>query len=116
MTRTCLAMPGVTYAWAVEKAETNREQVDVVGIEAGRPEGPEGGARGHRCGRLVGVRDAALADPRPGHDPLVVRVDHLLEVGVGEDLVGDVASPAGDVGAADRGALVHHDGVTSMSG
>ena len=50
------------------------------------------------------------------HDPLVVRVDHLLEVGVGEDLVGDVASPAGDVGAADRRALVHHDGSTSMSG
>ena len=44
------------------------------------------GDGGHRRGRLVGGGDAALADPGPGHDPLVGRVDHPLEVGVGQDL------------------------------
>ena len=43
---------------------------------------PEAGDGGHRGGRLVGGRDPPLADPGPAHDPLVVRVDHPLEVGV----------------------------------
>ena len=44
------------------------------------------GDRGHRRGRLVGGRDAPLADAGARHDPLVGRVDHPLEVGVGQDL------------------------------
>ena len=43
--------------------------------------------------------DPPLADPGAAHDPLVGRVDHPLEVGVGQDAGGRVAAPAGDVGA-----------------
>ena len=44
------------------------------------------GHRGHRRGRLVGGRDPPLADPGAATDPLVGRVDHLLEVVVRQDL------------------------------
>ena len=40
----------------------------------------------HRRGGLVRRGDAALADAGARDDPLVVRVDHPLEVGVGQDL------------------------------
>ena len=56
------------------------------GLDAGRPDRPQRGDGGHRGGRLVGGGDAPLADAGPRHDPLVGRVDHAFEVGVGQDL------------------------------
>ena len=64
-----------------------------------------GGDRRHRGRRLVRRGDPSLADARPRHDPLVGRVDEPLEVGVGQDCVGRIASPAGDVGCV-RGSCV----------
>ena len=55
--------------------------------------------------------------PVRAHDPLVGRVDHPLEVGVGQDLARGVPAPAGDVGAAAWPARVRgvvHSGSTSM--
>src|SRR5207302_11051358 len=39
--------------------------------------------------RPVLVDDPPLADAGPLHDPLVVRLDHLLEIGVGQDALGE---------------------------
>ena len=54
--------------------------------------------------------------PGAGDDPLVVRVDHPLEVVVRQDLRRHVATPAGDVGARGCRSDVVHSGSTSMSG
>src|SRR6185295_13549627 len=61
---------------------------------------------------LVRCGNATLADPGTRPDPLVIRVDHPLEVGVGQDLRGGVPPPAGHVRMA-RGA---HRGSTSING
>src|SRR5262249_5029343 len=53
-----------------------------------------GGARLHHVPRM---------DPGARADPLVVRVDELLQVGVGQDALGDVASQRADAGPS----LVH---------
>ena len=57
---------------------------------------------------IVAVVSCAAATRRSripvrADDPLVGRVDHALEVGVGEDLLGRVAAPAGDADGARRG-------------
>jgi len=47
--------------------------------------------------RGLAVRGAAaLADAGARGDPLVARVDELLEIGVGDDLFRQVAAGAGD--------------------
>ena len=46
--------------------------------------------------RLVLVGDAALADAGPLDDPRVVGLDHLLEIGVGQDPLGRVRADPGD--------------------
>ena len=91
-----------------------QDDVDVVGLQPGHCDGllPRHGR--HRCSRLVGRRDTSLADPGPGADPFVGRVDHLLEVGVGQDAGRGVAPPTGDVGVAR--SLGAHSGSTSISG
>ena len=72
------------------------EQVDRVGGEPGVLDRGGAGLDGEGRGRLTVVGDAALADAGALDDPLVARVDALLEVGVGEPLVGDRGAPAGD--------------------
>ena len=47
-----------------------------------------------RRGRLAGAGDAALADAGALDDPLVAGVDALLEVGVGEPLLGERRCPS----------------------
>src|SRR5262249_32026417 len=54
------------------------------------------GADGQVGRRLAVVGDVALADAAALDDPLVVRVDHLLEVGVGQDPLGRVRADPGD--------------------
>ena len=71
---------------------------------------------GHRRGRLVGRGDPSLADARARDDPLVVGVDHALEVVVRQDLRRHVAAPPGDVGVALLRVGRVHSGSTSMSG
>src|SRR6185295_19501255 len=61
---------------------------------------------------LVRCGNATLADPGTRPDPLVIRVDHPLEIGVRQDLGGRVPPPAGHVRMA-RGA---HRGSTSING
>src|SRR5699024_10230083 len=65
------------------------------------------GHGGHRGGRLVGRRNAPLADAGPAHDPVVAGVHHALEVAIREDLGRRVAAPAGEMdrtGRAHRGS------------
>src|SRR6185436_8160843 len=101
----------------VGREGAEQDQVDVVGFDPGGPDRAQAGDRGHRCGRLVGGRDAPLPNPGPGPDPLVGRVDDLLEVGVRQDARRGVAAPARDVGAAGAAwARVVHSGSTSISG
>jgi hypothetical protein len=51
-------------------------------------EGEQAGARGEVGQRLVALQVTALADAGAAHDPLVVGVQALLEVGVGDDVLG----------------------------
>src|SRR3989442_8554664 len=48
-----------------------------------------------------GIRDAGLADAAALHDPLIVGVDHLLQIGVRQD-------PLGRVGADPRDPRSRH--------
>ena len=75
------------------------EEVDRVGGETGVLDG--GGARfdGEAGGGLTVRRDPALTDAGALDDPLVRRVDALLELGVGEPLLGEGGAPSGDAGA-----------------
>ena len=51
--------------------------------------------------RHAGIDDVALADAGALHDPLVGRLDHLLEVGVGEHARRHVGGQALDLDTAD---------------
>ena len=42
------------------------------------------------------LKDTTLADPDTGHDPLVVGVDHLLEVGIGYLIFREIPSDSRD--------------------
>jgi hypothetical protein len=48
------------------------------------------------AGRLAVGRAAALADAGARGDPLVGGIDDLLEIGVGDDLLRQIAAGAGD--------------------
>ena len=72
-----------------------------VGEQAGVGEGLRAGVRAHRDD-AVGLRaEAALDDPDPAADPLVVGLDALRELVVGDDAVGLGAAEAEDAGAGD---------------
>ena len=75
------------------------EEVDGVGSEAGVLD--RGGARldGEARGRLAARGDATFADAGALDDPLVAGVDALLELGVGEPLLGEGGAPTRDAGA-----------------
>src|SRR5262245_20734590 len=81
----------------VGRGRAHDDEVDVLGHEVRvlerllrRPEREIGGG-------LALVDDVALADARPLHDPLVVGVHHLLEVGVGQDALRGVRPHADDL-------------------
>ena len=73
----------------------------------------QSGDGAHRGRRLVRPRHATLADAGPLDDPLVGRVDHPLEVGVGEDVRWGIRAPAREVGADRRHSALPADVVAS---
>ena len=81
---------------------------DVVDLGAGAPgvvEREQAGARRQVGERLVALEVAALADAGAAHDPLVVGVQALLEVAVGDDVVGQRGADAEDAGGHAAPAL-----------
>ena len=38
------------------------------------------------------LQDTAFAYPYTGHDPLIIRIDHLLEVGISQLIFGEITS------------------------
>ena len=80
----------------VRAGRADRDELDVLREQVGPLERLLRGAHGQIGGRLVLVDDAALANAAPLHDPLVVRVDHLLEIGVRQDPLGEERADPGD--------------------
>src|SRR5512133_683742 len=81
---------------------------DVVDLGAGAPgvvEGQQAGARRQVGERLVALEVATLADAGAAHDPLVVGVQALLEVRVGDDVIGQGGPDAEDAGGHAAAAL-----------
>ena len=83
---------------AVRRDRGADDQVDVVGAEAGGLQRHARGGGAQAGGALVVGGDAALADAGAVDDPLVRGLDHALEVGVGQDLGGQVLADADDAG------------------
>src|SRR4029079_19154270 len=72
------------------------EEIDGVGGESGVLDRSGAGLDGQGRGRLTRTGDPPLADAGALDDPLVAGVDALLEVGVGEALVGKRRAPSCD--------------------
>src|SRR5262249_25068563 len=72
------------------------EKVDGVGGESGVLDRGRASFGGEGRGRLAGGRDATFTDAGAFDDPLVGGVDPLLEVGIGEPLIGERGAPARD--------------------
>ena len=64
----------------VGRERREEDEVDLVRVDARGVDRPQAGDRAHRRGGLVRRGDPPLADAGPADDPLVVRVDHPLEV------------------------------------
>src|SRR5215207_10109342 len=76
----------------------DEDDVDLVGRAAGVGERVGAGLRGQRGEQLALAQAAALADARAADDPLVARVEHLLEVAVGDDALRQGRADAEDAG------------------
>ncbi len=72
------------------------DAVEVLRFEARRCERVARRVHGDLARRLVGGGDVPLLHPGARGDPLVRRVEHALEVGVGEDPLGHVVPDARD--------------------
>ena len=85
----------------VRRHRADDDHVDVVGRQAGAL---DRFARRHRrqiARRHAGIDDVALADAGALQDPFVGGLDHLLEVGIGEQLRRHVRGQALDLYPAD---------------
>jgi hypothetical protein len=83
----------------VRRDRADDDQVEVLGQEPRRFESAPSGRDRHVRRRLAFGDVAALADPGALDDPLVRRVDDLLEVGVRDDPLGHVGTGTGDADA-----------------
>ena len=70
----------------VRREGGEQDEIDLVRVDAGGPDGAHGGHRRHGGRRLMGRRDASFPDARTRHDPFVGRIDHLRQVVVGQDV------------------------------
>ena len=80
----------------VGRDRADDDGVDSGGVHAALRQGALGGCHRHVGGGHIRVRDMALADAGPLQDPLVVGLDHLLEVLIGEEARRRVAPQRAD--------------------
>jgi len=83
----------------IRRDRADDDEVEVLGREPRRLERAPPGDHGHVRGRLAVGDVAPLADPRALDDPLVRRVDDLLEVRIRDDALGHVGTRTGDADA-----------------
>ena len=110
----------VTRLWAAGAREHgvgrhggNDDEVDLFRIDAGIRHGHARSFDAVLAGRHAGLDDASLLDARALRDPLIVGVDDFLEGVVGNDLLGEGHTGAGDPGGMKRPC---RHGVLSRSG
>ena len=85
----------------VRRHRADDDHVDVVRRQARLRDRLPRRHRRQVARRHAGIDDVALANAGALHDPLVGRLDHLLEVGVGEDARRHVGGQALDLDTAD---------------
>ena len=88
--------------WVVGGEGRNNDQINGVGRDASNGECAGGGNRTHRCGRLTSASDVSLTNASARADPLITRLNNLLEIGVGEDRLRYLVAPADNVGRTIR--------------
>jgi hypothetical protein len=80
----------------IRRRRAEHDEVDLVRFDARRFERMRGRVKGEIAGRFAVGCASALTDARARRDPLVGGVDDLFEIGVGDDLLRQVAAGAGD--------------------
>ena len=80
----------------VRRGRADRDELDVLGDQVGALQRLLGGLHREIGGGLAVVGDAPLADAGTLHDPLVARVDQLLEIRVGQHALGCVGADTDD--------------------
>ena len=81
----------------VSRIRSQDDPVDGGGVNVVAGEEILDGFDAEEGSTLCGVlEDATLADPNTGHDPLVVGIDHLLEVGIGYLIFREIPSNSRD--------------------
>ena len=80
----------------MQATRAEHDQIDFARLDAGGVERMRRGVEREIAGRLAVRGAAALADPGARRDPLVGRVDELFEIGIGDDLLRQIAAGAGD--------------------
>ena len=83
----------------VRRHRAHHDQVHFLQIEGMRLEQILHRRDRQIAGRHALVDEMALADPDPLHDPFVGGVDHLLQVGVGENARRQIGAKRADFGA-----------------
>ena len=74
----------------------DQDEIDLFRGNAGLLHRSQSGLGGHVAGLFVGRGDPAFLDPGAGRDPLVVGLDDLREVLVGEDFFRQITAGADD--------------------
>ena len=80
----------------------DNDQVNGVGSYTSNGECAGGGNRTHGCGGLVGTSNVSFPNAGARADPLVTRLNNLLEVGVGEHRLRHLVPPSNNVGRTIR--------------
>jgi hypothetical protein len=78
-------------------------QIDVAGRQLGFFERLASSDGRHGRGRFTGAGNAAFANPGPRLNPVVVGVNELFEILIGQDLLGTIPTPS-----RDGGVVIHH--------
>ncbi len=82
---------------SIRRAGGDDDQIDRLGIDAAQLHGLERRCCAHVGGEFVRFGQPSFADAGAAHDPVVRRLNHLFEVGVGKHARGQIG-PGGDDG------------------
>ena len=86
----------------VRRDRSHDDGLDLAGVHASALQGEARRLHRHVRRGLIRSRDVALRDAGALHDPLVVGVDQLLQVGVGQQPGRGVTADGGDLGVGNR--------------